>query len=316
VLDLEQSQKMDAVLLNKSLLLVSGKGGVGKTAVSSALAFRARKLGRKVVLFCCDAPSLLRPYPEGRAFSSTLQEVLPGLWGVNQPTEEAVHAYLSEAIHSKKVVDLMFRNKVARAFLQVAPSVGDLAMMGRIYQIARQFEAKHQGLVIVDMPATGHALSMLQSPDAIANILTAGPIYERAKEVSQYFKNSNKTLFSAVTWPEELPITEVLELIEGVQKTGVKIGPIILNGVVSNPLPSVSLATWEQIRHTHYFQKHQRWIDYLQAWSKRVVRERARLQEELSERFSDAYPVFDLPFISTVKPSSSLGIDLACEGMG
>jgi anion-transporting ArsA/GET3 family ATPase len=134
---------MDTLLSKKTLLLVSGKGGVGKTAVSSALAYRALQRGRKVLLFCCDAPSFLKPYPQGRVLSSTLQEIMPGLWGVNQPTEEAVHAYLSEAIHSKKVVDLMFRNKVARAFLQVAPSVGDLAMMGRIYQIARQFEAKH-----------------------------------------------------------------------------------------------------------------------------------------------------------------------------
>ena len=235
---------------------------------------------------------------------------------MNQPTEEAVHAYLSDAIHSKKVVDLMFKNKVARAFLQVAPSVGDLAMMGRIYQIATQFEKKHQGLVIVDMPATGHALSMLESPDAIANILTAGPIYERAREVSGYFKNQSKTLFSAVTWPEELPISEVLELVDGIKKTGVSLGPVVLNGVVKNPLPSVSRATWQEMKREPAFQKHHQWIEYIQSWSARVVRERNRLKEGLRARSVNEQNLIDLPFLSSVNSSSSLGIDLANAWMG
>ena len=297
--------------MSKALLLVSGKGGVGKTAVSAALAYRAKTLGRKVFLFCCDAPSRLKPYPSGRAIGASVSEILPALWAVNQPTEEAVHSYLSEAIHSKKVVDLMFKNKVAKAFLQVAPSVGDLAMMGRIYQITTQFERKHGGLVIVDMPATGHAVSMLQSPDAIANILTAGPIYDRAKEVSRFFKNETKTMFTAVTWPEELPVSEVLELVDGIKKTGVHIGPVILNGVVQNPLPSVSESAWQDMKHVSDFEHHHRWIEYVQSWSKRVVRERSRLQDGLSQRMMNENTLIDLPFISSVEASSSLGLDLA-----
>ena len=297
--------------MNKTLILVSGKGGVGKTAVSSALAYRAKTLGRKVFLFCCDAPSRLQPYPTGRPIGASVSEILPALWAVNQPTEEAVHAYLSDAIHSKKVVDLMFKNKVAKAFLQVAPSVGDLAMMGRIYQIATQFERKHGGLVIVDMPATGHAVSMLQSPDAIANILTAGPIYDRAKEVSRFFKNETKTMFSAVTWPEELPVSEVLELVDGVKKTGVHIGPVILNGVVKNPLPSVSASAWQKMKQVSGFEQHHQWIEYIQSWSKRVVRERLRLQAGLNQKLTGANILIDLPFLSSVDASSSLGIDLA-----
>ena len=184
---LVDSQSVDPLLLNRSLILVSGKGGVGKTALSSALAYRAKELGRPVLLFCCDAPSTLRPFSDGAVLTSEVREILPKLWGVNQQTEEAVHAYLVDALRSRKIVDVMFRNKVARAFLQVAPSVGDLAMMGRIHQLAQAFTKKHQGVLIVDMPATGHALAMLKSPEAIANILVAGPVYDRAQQIVNFF---------------------------------------------------------------------------------------------------------------------------------
>ena len=308
---LVDKKSVDNLLLNRSLILVSGKGGVGKTAISSALAFRAKELGRPVLLFCCDAPSELKPFSNGKILNAEVREILPSLWGVNQKTEEAVYAYLVDALRSKKLVDVMFRNKVARAFLQVAPSVGDLAMMGRIFQLAQSFSKKHQGVLIVDMPATGHALAMLKSPEAIANILVAGPVYDRAREIVDFFKDQSKTTFLPVTWPEELPITEVIELIEGVLQTGVDVGPVLLNGVVSNPIPSLPENVWSQMRELGALAEHQKWVDYLRVWAQRVNRERNRLLVALNDRLPDENALMDFPFLSRIPPTSSLGAELA-----
>ena len=166
------------------------------------------------------------------------------------------------------------------------------------------------------MPATGHALSMLRSPDAIANILVAGPVYDRARQITSFFKDASQTVFLPVTWPEELPITEVMELVTGVAQTGVSLGPILLNGVVRSPLPSVTDSVWSQIRANPSLLEHQKWLDYLQVWANRVQRERTRLLQSLHRLFPGETPIFDLPFLSRVPASSTLGTELAAAFSG
>jgi anion-transporting ArsA/GET3 family ATPase len=303
---------LDDLLTKRSLILVSGKGGVGKSVVAAALALRARALGVVPLLVECDAPVRPSPFASGLAPSHEVKEVLPGLYALNQATDDALRDYLVQALPTKKLVDLLLNNQVARAFLKAAPSAADIALLGRIMQLVDSHKKAHGGPVVVDLPATGHALNMLQAPAAIANVLRAGPVYDRAKQTEAMLADASRTVFIPVAYPEELPVTEVLELIDGLLKKEIPLGPPIMNGMVEASTTFVGDETLTAMgEQAADLKRPIRDLTAIRRWASRANRELLRFEKGLGKILGKDPQVVTLPYCFEIPAGESLATSLA-----
>ncbi len=290
---------VDALLRSRSVIFVTGKGGVGKSAVTALLALRAREIGLSPVVFECDAPARPSLFPEGKPVGRELGEIAPGILGVNQDSDDAVRAYAVASLPSKTLAELLFENRVSRLFLRASPSVTEMALVGRIVQLAEAHDG--QGPVLVDLHATGHALALLKAPDGIMRVLRAGPVYERAKQVKDFLLDKNQCAVVTVALPEELPVTELLEFMDSLEETGVPLGPVFVNGAVRDLAATVdddALQALAQKEGAAGVAAHDAQV--LRRWSRRAQRETDRLREGLAARSSTPPPAIQLPYVFDV----------------
>lgn len=281
---------LDQVLTSRQMVFVTGKGGVGKSVVAATLALRARSLGLRPVLFECDAPARLSLLPDGRPVKDDVSEVAPGILGINQRSEEAIRDYAASTLPSKTVADLLFENRVARLFLQAAPSVSEMALIGRIAHVAEQYGA--DGPVIVDLHATGHAINLMRAPHGIMRVLqkSKGALWDRAQAIETMLQDPQRTAFVTVAVPEELPVTELLELHEKLIELKAPIGPVILNGFVESP-GVVRPEVLDALLADAGTAAAARDLRFVMAQAARSVRERARLDDGLRALHKDALVV-------------------------
>jgi anion-transporting ArsA/GET3 family ATPase len=285
---------LDEILTSRQMVFVTGKGGVGKSVVSATLALRARSLGLRPVLFECDSPARLSLLPDGKPVKDDISEVAPGILGINQKSEEAIRDYAASTLPSKTLADLLFENRVARLFLRAAPSVAEMALIGRIALIAEQYGA--DGPVIVDLHATGHAISLLRAPGGIMRVLqkSKGALWDRAQAIERMLQDSKRTAFVTVAVPEELPVTELLELHQKLKAEHAPIGPVILNSVMSAP-GAVSSGALTALLSSDKTIGAARDLRFLVAGAERCAREKTRLLDGLRALHGDAFNVLTLP---------------------
>lgn len=291
-------QPISKILQEKKLVLVTGKGGVGKSVISSFLALHAKHLGLRPLLFECDAPPRPSLFPMGRDTDDVVQEVVPGIFAVNQNSDEAVKEYANAALPSRMLSDLLIENRISRLFLRASPSVNEMALVGRMMQMAHKYA--QEGPIIVDLHATGHALHMLRAPDGIMRVLRGGPVYDRAKIVQDFLFDPSNTSILTVAHPEELPVTESLEFIAALAEMRAPLGPVLMNGFFEDSFPLLTddvLATIQEHVPNGQEKTHDLWA--LRQWANRCEREHGRLKNELN---AFGLPLFTLPYlVSTPK---------------
>ena len=198
-------------LLDRKLLFVTGKGGVGKTTVAAALAVRAARLGKRVLL--CEV--------DGRSDSSAMFEtgdlrfkarVLDdNVWGMTLTTEESLREYLKLHLRLPIAAPL---GPLARAFdfvATAAPGVKEILTIGKV---AWEVKNRTHDLVIVDAPATGHVLGQLRAPKVIGDLVAAGPVNREIRWMMDILDDSARTAAVVVTTADELPVIETLELLD------------------------------------------------------------------------------------------------------
>jgi len=278
---------LDQVLTSRQMVFVTGKGGVGKSVVAATLALRARALGLRPVLFECDSPARLSLFPGGKAVKDDISEVAPGILGINQKSDDAIRDYAASTLPSKTVADLLFENRVARLFLRASPSVAEMALIGRIALIAEQYG--QDGPVIVDLHATGHAINLLRAPGGIMRVLqkSKGALWERAQAIERMLQDKTRTAFVTVAVPEELPVSELLELHDKLIAEGAPIGPVILNAMVPEAA-AVSPEAVAALSSSPQTAAAGRDLGFLLAQRARCVREEARLRERLTALHGEA----------------------------
>ena len=311
--DAEARSEIDRVLTSKRVIFVSGKGGTGKSTVSALLALRAKALGLTPLVFECDAPTRPSLFKDGVRTSSKISEVSAGIFALNQPSEDAIRAYAAASLPSERLADLLLENRVSRLFLNAAPSVSEMALVGRVVQLAQSNEYSP---VIVDLHSTGHALHILRAPEGIMRVLRAGPVFERARIVREFVFDESNVALLPVTIPEELPVTETLEFIGTLNKMNVPLGPVVLNAFfqstghatfdavegLANELDAAK-AAWRSVRH----------------WSERHERESGRFKEGVQAHLGAAHPIFGLPYLSDIPSDSTLAqsaLEIAFERSG
>lgn len=201
-------------LLGRRLAVVTGKGGVGKSSIAAAIALHAVRRGRRVLVCEVNAQERIGPLLGARPGGHRLRELLPGLHAVNVTPQEALREYGLKTLRFQAIYDAVFENRMVRHFLRVVPSFAELVMLGKILHEARAAEggSPRWDLVIMDAPATGHAVQLLRVPQALLDVVPPGPLRHDAGWMRALLLDPARTGIVLVTLPEELPVNETVEL--------------------------------------------------------------------------------------------------------
>lgn len=192
--------------MRRNLIFVSGKGGVGKTAVSQALALAlsrnpgSAKAGKRVLWVTFEDPT--RPRGE-------LIQREANLWHLNCDATQAFEEYASMKIGVAALTRIFLQNKVMRYLAKAAPGIHELVLLGKVW-----FERRNYDHVVVDMPSTGYGLAMFQSTENFSRLFRGGPLNRDAEEMLATFGDPGACGQIIVSLPEEMPLRESLELEE------------------------------------------------------------------------------------------------------
>ena len=221
---------------------MTGKGGVGRSSMTAALATLAQRKGVRVLI--CDIGDDPNDYsPLARHFGRDrmpphVETIAPGIRGVVLLARSGQELFLKSVLHSGTLARAALSSEALRRLLSAGPSFKE---MGVFFQLLTLLRAKRSDgspenqLVLIDMPATGHTLSLTGLPELLLRLVPRGPIAAALREGQSYLNDPKQGAAGVVTLPETLPVSECLELLEGLHKTGMPIGGVMVNRVPVDP---------------------------------------------------------------------------------
>jgi anion-transporting ArsA/GET3 family ATPase len=216
-------------LLDRRLLFVTGKGGVGKTTVAAALALLAVREGRRTLVCEVDSKGDLAGAYETSPLAFEARELQPGLFAMAMDTEASLREYLAVQL---KLPRLSRLGAMARTFdflANAAPGIKEILTVGKLAWEVRQ---RHYDLVVVDAAASGHIVGQLRAPQAINELLSVGLVREQTGWMLELLGEPATTGVVVVAAPEEMPVTESLELVDELATTGVDLAAVVVNRVL------------------------------------------------------------------------------------
>jgi len=217
------------------MIVVTGKGGVGKTTVSAALAVALARRGKRVLVAMVQAKERLSSLLEVPRIGPHNTSVLPGIDAVNMTPDASLEEYGLLVFRIRAVSRLVFENRFVRAFLHAVPGLDAWAMLGKATYHAIERDksgAFRYDTVILDAPATGHALSLLGLPRTLAEIAPPGPLRRDGRERHELLADPERTEILPVTLLEEMPVTETSELVARLRNDlGLPVRRVVLNAV-------------------------------------------------------------------------------------
>ncbi|HEX8441361.1 ArsA-related P-loop ATPase [Archangium sp.] len=248
-------------LWERRALLVSGKGGVGKTTFAAALARAAVARGRRVLLAEVEVssdeqqgPSPLATLVGAREPSPQVTEVGPGLSFVRLSPIEGQRLFLQDVLPLRVMADAAMRMRALRRFLEAAPALREMGVLYQMLHLIRRTRPDGtplHPLTILDLPATGHALALAALPDALLSVMPGGPIGRSAREGMSMLRDPALTGALLVTLPEPLPVSETLELATAIQRHRIPLAAGVLNRVPENPFSPDGRAAVERLLDAH-----------------------------------------------------------------
>jgi anion-transporting ArsA/GET3 family ATPase len=231
---------MDAsnpAILRKRLIVVAGKGGVGKSTVSAALALSAARRGKRVLLCEIHGTDRMSHFFGVPPVGTRIREIRPNLFAVNVLPHEAMREYAIMKLRFETVYRMVFENRMVSYFLKAFPGLNELVMLGKVWyhtvEEDRRTRRPRFDLVIADTPATGHGLFFLELPDVALNAVPsgAGPLTSEVRKMRELLVDPRRTSLQIVTLPEEMPVKEAMDLRAKVSAMGIPLGYVIVNGV-------------------------------------------------------------------------------------
>jgi anion-transporting ArsA/GET3 family ATPase len=291
-------------LLERRLLVVAGKGGVGKTTVACALGIRAAQLGRRVLV--CEVDGVARasqlmkvePGPLGTAV-----EARPGLYLMAIEGKAALAEYLGLIVPVRRFLQTVLKSRVYQYFVAAAPGLKELMTIGKIwYEAERVDESTGRrlwDLVILDAPATGHSLQYLRMPAAARDTFGAGLVNKEAKRLVDLLTDPARTAVNLVTTAEEMPVNETVlmynELRDSLQ---MPTGALFINRAHSTEFAERDVERLSAAAARTRVRKDKTLLREVAArageesgWTRLNTRYRARLEKETT------MPIFELPFL-------------------
>jgi anion-transporting ArsA/GET3 family ATPase len=205
-------------LLDKRLVFVTGKGGVGKSTISIALGLSAAARGKRTIV--CEVAgqeTASRVFRRAEVGFHEV-EVADNLWAISLDPDESLREYLLLQLRVRAMRDMLVRSRIFNYLAAATPGLKELVTIGKIWELAQPSrkvkKAREYDLVIVDAPATGHGVGFLQTPRTFAGIARVGPVHSQAKALDRFVTDHQTTGVAIVSLPEEMPVNESASLEE------------------------------------------------------------------------------------------------------
>jgi len=197
----------------RRLHFVVGKGGVGKTTVTAALARMFAERGRKTLAIEMEAGGRLPAVLGVPASVGTPKVVGPQLSVASIDGRAALEEYLGLVIPVKRLLSTIFSSRIYQYFVAAAPGLKELMTVGKVWYEATRQDAGRPAwdAIVVDAPATGHGLQYLRMPQAARDTFGAGLVQREATRVVELLQDARTTAVHLVTLAEDMPVTEALE---------------------------------------------------------------------------------------------------------
>jgi anion-transporting ArsA/GET3 family ATPase len=229
-------------LFDKRLVLVLGKGGVGRSTVAAAIAGQCARAGRKTLLYETNANDRFGNYFDKPPVGTQLAQLGPNLSAVNATPAAALEEYGMMILRWKSVYEMVFENRVTKAFLRAVPGMDDYALLGKawFHTTETKWGKPVWDTVVFDMPASGHSHSMLRVPWVIADTVPEGPLTRDARTVKELLTDRERTAAVLVTLAEEMPVNEALELEAKLTALGIVPQQLIANQIFPEHFPAES----------------------------------------------------------------------------
>jgi anion-transporting ArsA/GET3 family ATPase len=235
-----------ADLLERRLLFVTGKGGVGKSTTAAALALLSAQRGRRTLAVEVDAKGDLADFFETPRPAFEPRRVAPNLWAMAMDTEASLREYLHLQLRLPSVARL---GPLARALdfvATAAPGVREILTVGKVGWEVRE---RHYDLVVVDAAASGHIVGQLSAPDAINELVRVGQIRQQTGWLADLLGDPVTTGLVVVTTPEEMPVNETIELVRRVgSETRIDVAAIVVNRVLPELFSGADEGVFERLR--------------------------------------------------------------------
>jgi len=233
-------------LLDRRLVVVTGKGGTGKSTISAAVALAAARRGKKVLVCEVVAKERVADF-FGRPPSGTqIRELVPNLYSIHVRPREAMREYALMILKYETLYRLAFENAAARYFLAAAPSLAEIVMLGKVWWHASQEMERGRlrwDMVVLDAPATGHGLTFLTVPEVFLRLVSEGPLARDMRSMQSLLADPAKCSICIVTLPEEMPANEAVELDRALRQHEFPAGPLFLNSAFASRFSAEEVAS-------------------------------------------------------------------------
>jgi anion-transporting ArsA/GET3 family ATPase len=278
-------------LFNLRFVTVVGKGGVGKTTVSAALALAAARRGKRVLIAMCNAKERVSQMLEVPPIGPTNQNVLPNIDAVNMIPKVALEEYGMMVLKVRALYRAIFENRLVSAFLRGTPGIEAWSMLGKaqfhVHETLPDGRNRYD-MVILDSPATGHGLEMLRVPRVLLDVAPPGLLRREAERAWELFTDPVRSGVVVVTLPEDMPVSESVELYGALtNELQLPVAAIAVNGMMERLFTAEDAALIEQL--TRDTPPEDMLFNLVKAGRRRTLRE--TVQSENLERVANTFPL-------------------------
>jgi anion-transporting ArsA/GET3 family ATPase len=218
------------------LLIVTGKGGVGKSSIAAALALASAQRDQRTLVAEVNAKERITQLlgkPEAGPNVTSIEE---NLWAVNLRPQEAMREYALMILKFESIYNAVFENRLVQYFLRFVPSLQELVLLGKLLfhlKEKRPDGSNRFDRIVVDAPATGHAITFLSVPQVILDTVPPGPLAQDAAWMRDYLVDPLITAAVLVSLPEDMPVNETLELGRALrERVHLERQAVVLNGFI------------------------------------------------------------------------------------
>jgi anion-transporting ArsA/GET3 family ATPase len=238
-------------LLDPRLLIVTGKGGVGKSTAAAAIAVAAAATGRKTCLVEVEGRQTFSRLFSTQSWDFDEREFRPGLWGLSIDPEASLREYLAMFYGAKRLSRIVTNSSAVEFATTAAPGIKDVLLVGKAKEMERRREPDGRftyDLIVLDAPPTGRIVNFLRAPDATTELVNIGPIREQAQTVIDMLLDPARTHLLLVTLLEEMPVQETVESAAALTELGVTLGPVLVNRVLTSRFTKPARKAFEALK--------------------------------------------------------------------
>ncbi len=219
---------MERFCATSRVVIVAGKGGVGKTTTTAALAVAAARTGASVLIVEVEGKSGLAAGFGAPPLEYADAELRPGVRARTLTPDRALLEYLEDR-GLRRISKRLVRSGALDVVATAVPGMKDILVLGKVKQLEQGGAAD---LILIDAPAAGHAVSFLMSPRGLLDAVRVGPVRSQAEGVIDMLSDPARCRVMMVTLPEETPVNELVDTAFTLEdRVGVQLGPVVVNAM-------------------------------------------------------------------------------------